>query len=697
MKKSILILFVLFLCVSVANAQRAKIETKAVTPHMQETNTAFAQDSTIASGLTNVANKTWCYVDVVNIDGSATITGATWSILTKPSGSSATISSISGMNWWAKFRPDVKGTYEIRVVMNTSSGSHDTTIKIYSADFVGVGNFQGVPAQYPNCMSCHQGMQEFVNIFNKWKESGHANMFRYNIDSGSTHYSSSCFPCHTVGHDHNLTVDNHGFDDVAATLGWIWYGPPAPGKWDSLKTNFPSLVAFATIGCENCHGPGSEHTAGGDTNKISISYKADMCGQCHDSPTHHIKNYQFNQAAHSEAVWSNSFAQNSGAPGFEFNSLNNCIRCHDAKGYINFTNGVGTNTVGMIEAQHEFITCQACHDPHGGPNDHQLRFGPSSADTLANGYHYTGVGYGRVCLSCHKSRRDNVAYTQGRVNSSHWGPHHSPQGDVLLGQNAATFGQPPYLTYSHKNIQNLCIQCHMAPTADTSSQAHNKVGEHTFKMENEQYNYDNVNGCLSCHPGVTSFEDFIAPQDFDGDTQIEPWEDEIEGCLQNMRIALPPSGIDSVSWQLIAADSFNVNLRKSYWNYLLLEDDQSHGFHNPFFYIGVYQRTMGIIGVSPISSEVPTVYSLSQNYPNPFNPTTKINFSLPKQENVSIKIYDIMGRLVYTLVNQKMQPGRYETIWTSINNNGNTVASGVYFYRIEAGSFVESKKMILVR
>ena len=697
MKKSILILLVLFLCVSITNAQRAKIETKAVTPGMLSTNSAFTQDSTIASGLTNVANKTWCYVDVVNIDGSDPITGATWTILTRPSGSSATISSISGMNWWAKFRPDVKGTYEIKVTMNTSAGSHDTTIKIYSADFVGVGNFQGVPAVYPNCMSCHQGMTEFLNIFNEWKETGHANVFRYNIDSGSAGYGVNCFPCHTVGYNHNLRVDNHGFDDVAATLGWVWQGPPNPGKWDSLKTMFPSLVAFAGIGCENCHGPGSEHALGGDTNKISISYKSDMCGQCHDSPTHHIKNYQYNQSLHSEAVWSNSFAQNSGAPGFQFNTLSNCIRCHDARGYVNFTKNIGTNTVGLTEAQHEYVTCQACHDPHGGPNDHQLRYGPLSADTLATGYTYNNVGYGRVCLNCHKNRTNVDITVQTRVSSSHWGVHHSPQGDILFGKNAATFGGPPYISGSHRNIENLCVHCHMAPTADTSSQAHNKVGEHTFKMADEQYNYDNVNGCVGCHPGVTSFEDFIAPEDFDGDNQIEPWEDEIDGCLHNMRVALPPRGVDSVAWQLIAADSFNVDLRKSYWNYLLLTNDGSHGFHNPFYYVSVYQATMHIIGVSPISSEIPTVYSLSQNYPNPFNPTTKIKFSLPKQENVSIKIYDITGRLVYTLVNQKMQPGRYEATWTSINNHGNTVASGVYFYRIEAGSFVESKKMILVR
>ena len=104
---------------------------------MLSTTSAFTGDSTIASGLRNVANKTWCYVNVANVSGTAAITGATWTILTKPSGSNATISPISTIQWWAKFRPDVKGEYVIKVSMTTSAGSHDTTAKIYAAGQAG--------------------------------------------------------------------------------------------------------------------------------------------------------------------------------------------------------------------------------------------------------------------------------------------------------------------------------------------------------------------------------------------------------------------------------------------------------------------------------------------------------------------------------------------------------------------------------
>jgi hypothetical protein len=89
---------------------------------------------------------------------------------------------------------------------------------------------------------------------------------------------------------------------------------------------------------------------------------------------------------------------------------------------------------------------------------------------------------------------------------------------------------------------------------------------------------------------------------------------------------------------------------------------------------------------------VPREFSLSQNYPNPFNPVTTIKYSLPQDVKVVIKIYDILGREVRTLVNQVQQTGYYD-----VKFDGSSLASGVYFYRIEAGDFIVSKKMVLVK
>jgi hypothetical protein len=89
---------------------------------------------------------------------------------------------------------------------------------------------------------------------------------------------------------------------------------------------------------------------------------------------------------------------------------------------------------------------------------------------------------------------------------------------------------------------------------------------------------------------------------------------------------------------------------------------------------------------------VPTVYNLSQNYPNPFNPTTKIEYAIPKQGFVSIKIYDLLGREISSLVNEVKQAGYY-----FVDFNGSNLASGVYFYKMESNGFTDTKKFILMK
>ncbi len=100
-----------------------------------------------------------------------------------------------------------------------------------------------------------------------------------------------------------------------------------------------------------------------------------------------------------------------------------------------------------------------------------------------------------------------------------------------------------------------------------------------------------------------------------------------------------------------------------------------------------------ITGVDDLANtEIPVTYALSQNYPNPFNPTTTIKFALPKAGNVSLVVYDILGRKVAELVNSNLSAG-YHTI----NFNASNFASGVYFYRLEAGNFVSVKKLMLLK
>ncbi|NWG28303.1 MAG: T9SS type A sorting domain-containing protein [Ignavibacteriaceae bacterium] len=96
-------------------------------------------------------------------------------------------------------------------------------------------------------------------------------------------------------------------------------------------------------------------------------------------------------------------------------------------------------------------------------------------------------------------------------------------------------------------------------------------------------------------------------------------------------------------------------------------------------------------------SGIPDNYILEQNYPNPFNPETHISYSIPEQAFVKLCIYDINGILVRTLYEGDLSAGRYHTVWNGENSSGFKVGSGVYFYRIQANSFVQTRKMILLK
>ncbi|MFC2093983.1 YCF48-related protein [Bacteroidota bacterium] len=98
------------------------------------------------------------------------------------------------------------------------------------------------------------------------------------------------------------------------------------------------------------------------------------------------------------------------------------------------------------------------------------------------------------------------------------------------------------------------------------------------------------------------------------------------------------------------------------------------------------------IGIKLISKIIPNNYSMSQNNPNPFNPTTKIKFDLPKSTQAKLIIYDILGREVTTLVNEKLNAGSYEVEWSA-----GSYPSGIYFYRITTKDFSQTKRMILIK
>jgi hypothetical protein len=104
-----------------------------------------------------------------------------------------------------------------------------------------------------------------------------------------------------------------------------------------------------------------------------------------------------------------------------------------------------------------------------------------------------------------------------------------------------------------------------------------------------------------------------------------------------------------------------------------------------------------LTNINVTGSEAPKAYRLAQNYPNPFNPSTTIKYDMKAKGLVTVRIYDVAGRLVRTLVNEVKDAGAYSAVWDGRNSGGRSVASGIYFYKMETAGFSATKKLVLLR
>lgn len=156
-------------------------------------------------------------------------------------------------------------------------------------------------------------------------------------------------------------------------------------------------------------------------------------------------------------------------------------------------------------------------------------------------------------------------------------------------------------------------------------------------------------------------------------------------------VSSQPSYTGNQSWVVdqINIASYAGQTIRIRFNYICDGGQPGDGFFFDNFKVLNYTLTTG---VSQIGTEVPERFALKQNYPNPFNPVTRINYDLPKAGFVTMKIYDVTGKIVANLISQNQNAGRY-----SVDFIANDFPSGTYFYKLEAGDFSEVKRMVLVK
>ncbi|HLE56774.1 MAG TPA: T9SS type A sorting domain-containing protein, partial [Rhodothermia bacterium] len=480
------------------------------------------------------------------------------------------------------FRPDVEGQYAIDLTIVTAGGSSSASVTITAAKYVGVGSVAGATPDRTKgqCAACHS------NNTGQWVETGHATMFTEAIDGlKSDHYNSNCVECHTVGYNVDPEADNGGFDDVAAALGWMFPTTLEGGNWQDIVDNYPALAQVSNIQCENCHGPGSQHY--GDVRTIEVSIDEGVCGRCHEEEPYHTKNAEWKFSAHGSGT---TFARGTSA---------SCAPCHSGWGGIANLDPSSTleKTTGNVP-----ITCAVCHDPHSADNERQLRTVENV--TLTNGELITFGGSGRLCMNCHKSRRDAEDYVANATPSAHFGPHTNNQTDMIAGKNAILFGRELPNSTHRDAVPNLCVGCHMS---EAEGDLAGLLGGHTWNMHindpddpdhlrpGDQLDHTDlehhVKPCQQCHGMIESFDDIMAREDYDADGEIESAKEEIHGLLDRVGVLLPPYGDPEVDFTL----PFTQLEYKAGYNWAFVEEDQSHGLHNFRFATSLLQLSEQVL------------------------------------------------------------------------------------------------------
>lgn len=549
----------------------------------------------VSSGLFNVGLGVNIYLEA-QVDSAAVVSGVVWELTSQPLDSAAVLDDsplgedvpIFSQGDRAVYQvagrmlllPDTVGLYLVTATVTTDTEDVVLTQWFTAAEYVGVGNLvsdgeEGVAIESAitlQCSICHSDKSD------AWLETNHSGALTRKIDGiGVGFFAEFCIECHSTGYNSADTAVNDGFDDVQDHTGWTFPETLEPGNWDLMPQDVKNR---SNIQCESCHGPGGEHfTKSGDLaifNPPSVSLSAGDCGQCHDALSHHIKVQEWEGSKHSVATR---------YPTGE--RRESCVRCHSGAGFIDFVDG--TDRYGTI---YEAVTCSTCHDPHDATNPHQLR--KVDAVTLMDEETVvTKGGLGKLCMNCHISRRDADTYVLG--TSRHFGPHGSPQTDMLVGANAIEYGKEIGSSGHINAVANGCPTCHMPETAE-DAEFHLEVGGHTFKPswdggtpDDSSDDVDFTASCAVCHGEVESFN--FKQEDFNGDGFVEGIHEELEGMLHDLAMQLPPIGEPTVV-EAVDEESHTLAQKKALYNYLFVESDGSHGVHNLSYAVGILQASL---------------------------------------------------------------------------------------------------------
>jgi hypothetical protein len=510
------------------------------------------------------------------------ILGVNWTLVTKPPGSVAAFEATPittnvpiynpGDRGFYRvadrtlLRPDVSGVYTLTAQVLTNGGSFVITQRVTGATYLGA----------QTCQLCHSG-GFLPDMMTPWSKTHHATAFTNSIDGWNTgHFAQHCVKCHTVGYDTNPLAVNGGFDDLQSSNNWVLPTNLVAGNFAAMPQN---LREKANVQCESCHGPGSEHAFGlGDVSRISVSFSAGDCAQCHASEPYHLIGVEWANSQHSIATRT---------PTGE--SRASCVRCHSGQGFTDFAAGLPQN---QQRTMYEAITCASCHDPHGDANNpHMLR--SLSAVTLFDNVTTVDTGgLGQLCMQCHVARRDAVTYVETTPGGGNFGPHYGPQTDMLMGKNAITYGKSIPSSAHATAVKDTCVACHLQ-TVPASASHFGEVGGHTFRNRwdggtptDKSDDVALVGLCSDCHGDIDTFD--FKRADYDGDGVVDGVQTEVKHLMEQLARLLPPLGQPTVTIN----SSFTKQQLRAAYNYQFVYYDGSYGAHNLSYAVGLLKASI---------------------------------------------------------------------------------------------------------
>lgn len=301
-----------------------------------------------------------------------------------------------------------------------------------------------------------------------------------------------------------------------------------------------------------------------EVNNTSV-LSAENCFVCHSDQNTFI--------IAAEEQWKNSVHASS--LNIDRGASSSCAGCHSSEGFVQRTQG---ETVTGHDNPTP-IHCFTCHAPHT-EGDFGLRW--TSTAMLQNGESFD-LSDANLCVACHQARRNVDTYIGSSEElSEHWGPHHSVQGDMLIGSNGYEYSWYDYEQTRHRSAtSDGCLDCHFKATSNSV------VGGHAFNMKfelrgegGEGEEVLNTGACDRCHGELDDFNKGVASFAV---------QDSVDALMEHLHTLLETAGlVDSTGHPLddvvTSADSAGA-----VWNFLMAEEDRSHGIHNRKYIMGLLE------------------------------------------------------------------------------------------------------------